>query len=90
MVIRVIIRTYWFLIPANRRRRCLFKESCSRHVYRKTDAGFFAALTALTYRFGACRPGSVRLETTDTDGMPLFMMRDGSIVRADLLAAGLV
>ncbi|MFM5893100.1 MAG: hypothetical protein ACKOQM_01525 [Novosphingobium sp.] len=88
-MIRAIIRTYWLLIPAYRRRKCLFKESCSRHVYRETDAGFHDAIRAFRYRFGACRPGYVRLETKDADGTALFMMRDGSIVRADLLAVGL-
>ena len=89
-LIRAIIRTYWFLIPPNRRRACLFKESCSRHVYRQADAGAYTAIKAFRFRFGACRPGLVRLEVTDLDGMILFMMRNGSIVRADLLVAGLI
>ncbi len=33
------IALYWFLVPAERRRSCVFRESCSRHVWRRLEEG---------------------------------------------------
>ena len=52
------IRLYWQVWPESRRRCCLFRETCSRHVYRVTvESGFSAGLRALFRRFRACRSG---------------------------------
>ena len=54
----IIIRCYWFLIPPSRRNRCLFKKSCSRHVYEITKRqGLIGGMKALRHRFRTCRPG---------------------------------
>lgn len=53
-----IIKAYWFLIPAHKRNKCIFKESCSCHVYRVADKqGFLNGLKALYYRYLNFRPG---------------------------------
>ena len=53
-----LIRLYWFLIPPSKRRKCIFKESCSKHVYRKLkDDGFKNGVNAFLKRYHQCRPG---------------------------------
>lgn len=52
-----LIRLYW-LIPKRFRRTCLFKETCSHHVFTVTnEKGFRAGLKALKKRIKQCRPG---------------------------------
>ena len=54
----LLIRFYWRFWPAQWKRRCLFSESCSRHVYRITASnGFLKGFSALGGRIIACRPG---------------------------------
>ena len=58
-----IIKVYWKLIPAKKRRRCLFSESCSNYVYRKTtEKGFSQGFKALKLRFHDCRSGYQYIE----------------------------
>jgi len=52
-----IIRGYWFLIPKAKRRKCIFKKSCSHHVYEMTEQkGLQEGIKALKFRFENCRP----------------------------------
>lgn len=52
------IRLYWAVWPERYRRGCLFRESCSRHVYRVTCAqGLRQGARALLSRYRTCRPG---------------------------------
>jgi len=52
----VAINIYWLCWPTNWRRTCLYRESCSRHVYRITNnKGFIAGLTAFMKRYRKCR-----------------------------------
>jgi uncharacterized protein len=58
LAIRLLIRLYWFLIPAHRRRRCIHRVSCSKHVYEIAKAnGWRKAVSAFRYRFQTCRAG---------------------------------
>lgn len=46
------------MIPESKRRKCIFRESCSRYVYNKIiNEGFFSGLKALQYRHNNCRAG---------------------------------
>ncbi|WP_196890493.1 membrane protein insertion efficiency factor YidD [Aureivirga marina] len=52
-----IIHLYWFLIPKKKRRRCIFKKSCSKIVYEKTKKeGLISGLKILTFRIKNCHP----------------------------------
>lgn len=52
-----IIRAYWFLIPMGKRRKCIFKKSCSKYVYDETkNKGLVVGLKALQFRVKNCRP----------------------------------
>lgn len=75
-LITLPIAVYWLLWPSRWRRRCLFHESCSRHVFRVTnDEGFIPGLVALRRRVRQCRNGyHVVLSRTG----PAFMLADGS------------
>lgn len=54
----LLIQFYWMSIPKSKRRRCLFKKSCSHYVFDVTkDQGFFKGLKALSFRYKNCRPG---------------------------------
>jgi uncharacterized protein len=85
----LIIRLYWRLVPAERRKACLFRVSCSRYVYGVTvRSGGLAGLRALRARHRTCRPGyrvgwgGAAWEMTLVDGTVL----PGSEVSADILA----
>ena len=57
------IKMYWRIIPPSKRRRCIFRTSCSKYVYEKTTAdGFVSGLKALKYRFQNCRSGACIIE----------------------------
>jgi len=50
------IKLYWFLIPASKRRLCIFRKSCSNYVYEETSKkGFRSGIKALRYRYQNCR-----------------------------------
>jgi len=52
------IKIYWFLIPKSKRRKCIFRKSCSRYVFDKTiNEGIISGLEALKYRYNNCRGG---------------------------------
>ncbi len=70
------IRAYQSL-PARFKRRCIFKETCSRYVLRHTlESGFWAGVRALRYRIGVCRP--LRGAEFASDGEMMLMLADGS------------
>lgn len=51
----IIIKIYWLTIPKSSRRRCLFQESCSNHVYRIIkNEGLISGLKALRFRIRNC------------------------------------
>lgn len=53
----LIIKAYWVLIPKSKRRKCLFKISCSNYVYKQTKTkGLIAGLKALKFRVQNCNP----------------------------------
>lgn len=49
------IEIYWRLIPKSKRRKCLFKTSCSNYVYNKTKSkGLISGIKALKFRVENC------------------------------------
>lgn len=49
------IEKYWSLIPENKRKVCIYKTSCSNHVYNTlTKYGFFKGLYAYYIRTKNC------------------------------------
>jgi uncharacterized protein len=78
----LLIKFYWKIIPLEKRRICIFKESCSSFVYRKTkDEGIAKGVHAFISRFKKCKPG-FSIINPFTDVMEIHL-RDGSILEKD-------
>ena len=79
-----LIRTYWSLWPRHLNRGCIYKETCSHHVYWITyNLGFFAGCGALKQRIRTCRPGYA---VTTSNGELGLILRDGSFLSQHLVA----
>lgn len=75
-----LVKLYWRLISPMRRRPCLFRETCSQHVYRVTrEAGAVKGLMALARRYRRCRLGYV----VESDGQsePFLRLADQSVAQ---------
>lgn len=78
-VLLLIISIYW-LIPKNKRRQCLFKESCSHFVYNTTKKyGLRNGLHALQYRIKNCNKGSSVFINPITNKIQMVLPNDGII-----------
>jgi len=51
-----VIKMYWKIIPASKRKKCIFKKSCSKYVFEITQKeGFINGLKAFQFRYKNCR-----------------------------------
>lgn len=86
-ILQLTIELYWILVPPDRRRSCLFRESCSRHVWRRLEeAGVRAGFTALLRRWRQCRSGYAVIPTSVGRFMILC---DGSMIPEDEISLAL-
>ncbi|MFD0749192.1 membrane protein insertion efficiency factor YidD [Mucilaginibacter calamicampi] len=54
----LLIRFYWRIVPAGERRPCIFRTSCSLHVFQVTQAeGWLNGIRAFSFRLRNCRAG---------------------------------
>ena len=75
MLLLGFIKGYWRLIPPKKRKKCIFKKSCSHHVYDITkEKGFLKGMKALKFRFKHCRPGYYVIN--DREGKLLISARN--------------
>jgi putative component of membrane protein insertase Oxa1/YidC/SpoIIIJ protein YidD len=89
-VLLLLVHLYWLAVPPSRRRPCLFKESCSRHVHRvASERGFIDAVAALRRRLRQCRPGYRFVASADPSRADLFLA-DGSVLCADAVSPELL
>jgi len=66
-LIILLIKFYWRVIPPAKRRKCIFRTSCSRYVYEETiNNGFISGLKAFKYRFQNCRSDAYLIENPIT------------------------
>lgn len=73
-----LVRIYWSLWPNRWKRQCLFRESCSRAVYRVTSTkGFRAGMSMLVRRIETCRSN---FEVRAIDGTLRVCLCTGEIV----------
>ncbi|MEL6674561.1 MAG: membrane protein insertion efficiency factor YidD [Bacteroidota bacterium] len=83
------IRLYWRMGFLRRSRCCLFKESCSRYVYRTTqEEGLVAGFKALQVRLKQCRPGYTLQSTPEGDWNCHLV--DGTVLPEKELAAHMI
>ena len=88
VLLLLAIRVYWIAWPAARRRRCLYRESCSRYVHRIAAAeGLGAGLRALRCRVRTCRPGYAIVRYGEQTWLALA---DGSFLEVEDVAPRLL
>ncbi|WP_163407555.1 membrane protein insertion efficiency factor YidD [Flavobacterium ajazii] len=52
------VKMYWNIVPQSKRRKCIFKKSCSNYVFEITQKeGFVSGLKAFWFRYKNCRSG---------------------------------
>ena len=80
-----LIKFYW-KITIYKKHKCIFRESCSRYVYRITEKeGFLSGIKALIQRYNQCRPGY--LINFDKKGKLINVkLPDGSIADVQILS----
>lgn len=81
----VIIRIYWFLIPKAKRRKCIFRKSCSQFVYEKTiENGFYNGWKSLIFRYRNCRPGHEIFQNPIDDTFQMILPNGEIIDQTDI------
>lgn len=81
----IAIKCYWLIFPANKRRMCLFKKSCSRFVYENTlKYGFVSGSKALWYRYKTCRPGYIIYVNKHTNSTEVILCNHETIPADDV------
>ena len=79
VILLLFIKCYWVVIPKNKRRKCLFKTSCSHYVYQQTKVkGFQAGLRALQFRIQNCHP---QHQIIDCGDEKILITKTNKIVR---------
>lgn len=87
-IVLKIIKFYWFIIPENKRRHCLFKETCSKHIYRSViEKGIMSGILACIKRVKKCRNGYVLYLGNSGFEMKLV---DGTILNEDEISPNLL
>lgn len=79
----LVIRFYWYIFPESKRRKCIFRTSCSQHVYQTAKKeGFHEGLKALRFRFLNCRNGFHIFENP-MDGRKSMILQNGQVLTED-------
>jgi hypothetical protein len=79
-IILLLIRVYW-LVPKRKRPRCLYRETCSKHVYRITkNQGFKNGMEALQLRINTCTPYYNILEI---ENQRILICKNGMMIEGD-------
>ena len=84
----IVLTIYQFSIPKRFRRKCLFKESCSHYVYRRTkEDGFSAGISALRYRIHNCKTNYF---ITENNGKILLVTTRYEVIEEDFLSQKII
>jgi len=80
IMLLLVIKTYWVIFPKDKRRRCIFRTSCSKYVYQVTkEEGLFKGLIALKYRYQNCRSGFHVFENS-VDESKMMILPSGQLL----------
>ncbi|GAA4278583.1 membrane protein insertion efficiency factor YidD [Aquimarina mytili] len=89
-ILVITIQLYWYLIPESKRRRCIFRKSCSIYVYEETlKKGLISGLSALRYRYQNCRSGFIVFEDPISD-KKLMLLPNQQIIEEKEIAERLI
>ena len=81
-----VIKIYWYSVPANKRRKCIFNKSCSNHVYETIiQKGLFYGLKELKFRILNCR-NEFDIFTDYKTGAKKMILKSGVIIDEEQIA----
>jgi len=90
LILLFIIRIYWKFIPENKRRKCIFRQTCSNYVYEETkNKGLISGIKALIFRFKNCRP-NYDIYVDYRTGKKLMRLKTGIIIDENQIAKNLI
>ncbi|WP_428982697.1 membrane protein insertion efficiency factor YidD [Pedobacter rhodius] len=85
ILLLLIIKLYWAIFPKDKRRKCIFRISCSKYVYQVTKKeGLLKGLTALKYRYQNCRNGFHLFKNHVDDGMMMILPGGGLLLEGEI------
>ncbi|WP_350289827.1 membrane protein insertion efficiency factor YidD [uncultured Croceitalea sp.] len=90
LILLLIIKTYWFLIPKSKRRCCIFRKTCSQFVFEKTkEHGFNEGWKAFWFRYKNCRYGYV-LFKNPIDNTVQMILPQGQIISEEEVSKSII
>lgn len=82
------IQLYWHLVPSHKRKQCIFRENCSKHVFQITkEKGILKGMTALWFRYKNCRGNYI---ITHTGEQTLLVTATRFVLQEDEIREGLI
>ena len=80
-----VIKMYWKIIPASKRKKCIFKKSCSNYVFEITQKeGFINGLKAFKFRYQNCRGNFVVFQNPIIDKIQMILPSQMIIEREEI------
>lgn len=74
IILLLLIKIYWVLIPKNKRKQCIFRKSCSQYVFEITqEKGLLKGLKALNFRIKNCKYGFELFKNPITGKMQMVL-----------------
>lgn len=84
------IRLYWLVIPPDKRRKCIFKRSCSKYVFDTTSKdGFWDGNRAFRFRIKNCN-ADFDIITDYKSGIRNMRLKDGVLIDESEIAERLL
>lgn len=84
------IKMYWNIIPPSKRKKCIFKKSCSNYVFEVTQKkGFINGLKAFQFRYENCR-GNFAIFQNPIDNKIQMVLPSQLIIDNDEIADRLI
>lgn len=89
-LILFVIKMYWKLIPPSRRKKCVFKKSCSNYVFDITQKeGFVKGLKAFQFRYKNCR-GNIQIFKNPINNKIQMILPSHIIIEQEEIAERLI
>ena len=90
LILLLLIKLYWAMFPVTKNPKCIFRTSCSHHVYQITKtAGLLLGIKAFIYRFSNCRTG-FHLFQHPTTNARIMVLRNKKILTEDEISERLL
>lgn len=81
----LMIKLYWLLIPKTKRKKCIFRKSCSHYVFEILEQqGFLSGLKAFRFRYNNCRSGFEIFKNPVTSEMQMLLPSNQIIDRDEI------